>query len=187
MTASASPSQQEQPNVYTLHIRLLLCDCLYYNYSIRPLYSNVSAFNKDQLLPSFCSIHYLALTLDYPYVHHSIKHYFQALETPHGTSSMWAFSCYHPTDFRWDSCIIYSCTALLGIFQDRPILMAFIFPDFKSLQVVFIPHPSISATSSGVIRVSQQSNITANPPLVGYYNVAEGQIIPDTEKGRPLA
>ena len=46
---------------------------------------------------------------------------------------MWVFSCYHPTDFRWDSCIIYSCTALLGIFQDRPILMAFIFPDFKSL------------------------------------------------------
>ena len=49
------------------------------------------------------------------------------------TPSMWAFSCYHPTDFRWDSCIIYSCTALLGILQDRPILMAFIFPDFKSL------------------------------------------------------
>lgn len=75
----------------------------------------------------------ITLTLDYPYVHHSIKHYFQAIENPHGTSSMWAFSCYHPTDFRWDSCTIYSCTALLGIFQDRPILMAFIFPDFKSL------------------------------------------------------
>ena len=83
MTASASP-QQEQPNVYTLHIRPFLCDRLYYNYSIRPLYSNVSAFNKDQLLPSFCSMHYLALTLDYLHVHSSIKHYFQATENPHG-------------------------------------------------------------------------------------------------------
>ena len=46
------------------------------------------------------AVPYTYTTPKWDYVHHSIKHYFQAIENPHGTSSMWAFSCYHPTDFR---------------------------------------------------------------------------------------
>ena len=42
----------------------------------------------------------------------------------------------------------------------------------------------VDANLASVLKVCL---LYTSPPLVGYYNVAEGQIIPDTEKGRPLA